>query len=710
MFRPTFNTSGQWLQVTVTVLIAAVLTALMSVGFHRANQLQSASSALQGVAGLSAQPALLLSDLTLLQRSLESRTYAGDTLRDIAARREQNRHTISQLEADLARAGLTQSAELAGPLQQALTGWSQVDSELSPIVRAAHEQLYTDTAGGSGLSGHGMQVKKAVDSILVTEAATVRDTGDQLHDTAARLRRIVAGEGHSLRTMLLAGTTVSALLMLLVLYYAVRSRRSAAAAATAQRQVTDILGTVREGLFLVGQDLRLGSTCSESLTTLLRRPAPTGRSFEELLSPLTDEKTVAAGLKFLSLLWKNKVNDELIESINPLSQVEVRFQDGKGGSEVRFLSFSFRRVRGVEAGSAQVLGVVSDVTDRVLLARELDTTRSDNDSQTNLLLQLLRIDPLQLDACLSNANVSFQMANSMLKSPEQGQAELRKKLDGVFREIHSVKGEAAALGLTTIVERAHAIEDLLASLRQKTTLTGNDFVPVVVRLNELMTLAATIRAMQERLTPFQSRTGSATQAPTGPGAALEALLSKLATETAQASGREVRLEAQGLSAIPAPEAATIKDICVHMVRNAVVHGIEPGPERLGRGKSATGVLRIIYSDQGTGGRTLSFEDDGRGLDYEAIIDRALRRGLVRPDDAAALDRATACRLIFQPGFTTATEVTEHAGRGVGLDAVNALTRRIGGRIGLATAPGRYTRFSLQLPALTAPAAATGSGG
>jgi len=708
MSRPTLHIPGQWLQVTVTVLIAAVLTALMSIGFQRANQLQSASSALQGVAGLSNQPALLLSELTLLQRSLESRTYAGDTLRDIAAIRNLNQRAFEALHVDLVRAGLAQASELSAPLQQALAGWNRMDAELAPIIHAAGDELYTDTAGGSGLSTRGTQVKKAVDTILATDTGTVREMGGQLRDTAARLRRIVTGEGRSLRTLLLAGTTVAALLMMLVLYYGVRSRRAAATAAAAQRQVTDILGTVREGLFLVGQDLRLGGTCSDSLAVLLRRPAPAGCSFEELLSPLTDAKTVAAGLKFLSLLWKDKVKDELIESINPLSQVEVRFDNGKGGAEVRFLSFSFRRVRGVDAGSAQVLGVISDVTDRVLLARELDTTRSDNDSQTTLLLQLLRVDPLQLDACLSNANDGFRRVNALLKAPEQGHHELSRKLDGVFREIHAVKGEASAIGLSSIVERAHGIEDLLSGLRSKATLVGNDFVPVVVRLNELMTLAATIRTMQERLTPYQAQGRGASLAPPGPGAMLEAMLSRLATETARAHGREVRLETQGLAAIPAAEAAAIKDICVHMVKNAVVHGIEPAPERLGRGKSATGVLRIIYTEQAAAGRTLSFEDDGRGLDYEAIIDRALRRGLVRPEDAAALDRATACRLIFQPGFSTATEVSEHAGRGVGLDAVNALTRRIGGRIGLATAPGRYTRFSIQLPAATVDASGRAS--
>ncbi len=91
------------------------------------------------------------------------------------------------------------------------------------------------------------------------------------------------------------------------------------------------------------------------------------------------------------------------------------------------------------------------------------------------------------------------------------------------------------------------------------------------------------------------------------------------------------------------------------------------------------------------------EDDGQGLSTTRIRKRALERGLLDVQQAASLDRSGAFRLIFQSGFSTASEVDEHAGRGVGLDVVNTTVRECGGRIGIATSPGKYTRFKTVLP-------------
>jgi len=94
---------------------------------------------------------------------------------------------------------------------------------------------------------------------------------------------------------------------------------------------------------------------------------------------------------------------------------------------------------------------------------------------------------------------------------------------------------------------------------------------------------------------------------------------------------------------------------------------------------------------------LTIEDDGRGLNYEQIIDKALKQGLVRPQQAMTLERAAVYKLIFQPGFSTADTVSEHAGRGVGLDAVSNWVRENGGNIAVSTVVGQYTRFKVVLP-------------
>jgi two-component system chemotaxis sensor kinase CheA len=108
-------------------------------------------------------------------------------------------------------------------------------------------------------------------------------------------------------------------------------------------------------------------------------------------------------------------------------------------------------------------------------------------------------------------------------------------------------------------------------------------------------------------------------------------------------------------------------------------------------------VTLGFDEEPTGGYRLLVEDDGQGLRYEKILDQALRSGLVAPQDAAKMDRVSVYKLIFRPGFSTATTVTEHSGRGVGLDAVSQLLTKVGGTIGIATSDGKFTRFKMSFP-------------
>jgi HPt (histidine-containing phosphotransfer) domain-containing protein/two-component sensor histidine kinase/PAS domain-containing protein len=654
--------------------------------------------------------------------------------------------------------------------------------------------------------------------LLAAQARNATALGNELSQLAALLRQNVVSAGTTLRALLLAGAGLATLLLASMLHFALRAARAARAAAQAEQQVNDLLGTVREGLFLVGRDGRLGEAHSSSLRALLRTERPAGQSFEELLRPLVDARTLQAATRFLGLLWKDKINDELIESVNPLNPIAVSFARAGGGTELRHLSFTFRRIRGSGVERDYLFGVVADVTDHILLQEELERFKTDSEARAAQLLHMLQVEPVQLQSFLGTVDATVRRCNALLRVPGHEHGELVNKVQGVFREMHSLKGEASALGLGTFSQRAHAIEELLSVLRASPNLAGNDFVPLVVKLGELLTHGQELGVLRDRMALAQAATSAdgdvaaaapdheailaqrlaesarqkqmaesalatarlahaasappaapvaatpavaapavaapavaapAPQAPQAhpfqpteplaravapedawmaaakapvaarPGytaaepprmsapaespAALAALLQQLAREMATSCGRGVHLRAEGLDQVPATHAARVREICVQMVRNSIVHGIEPAAERMALGKSPDGNLRVRFTVAVDEDYSLLFEDDGRGLDVEAIRDQALQRGLIDPDQAASLERSGAYRLLFQAGFSTAEEITEHAGRGVGLDVVNAAVRALGGRIGIASMPGRFTRFKLSLPR-TLPAA------
>lgn len=136
----------------------------------------------------------------------------------------------------------------------------------------------------------------------------------------------------------------------------------------------------------------------------------------------------------------------------------------------------------------------------------------------------------------------------------------------------------------------------------------------------------------------------------------------------------------------------------HLLRNSVGHGIESSAARLSSGKPANGTITVQIV-QNANDITVSFSDDGAGLNLERIAQRARGLGLIGPD--AHLSEADAANLIFQPGFSTADQVTELSGRGIGMDVVRAEVAALGGRIETSTQVGGGTTFRLVLPLTTA---------
>lgn len=717
MKRLTFANRSNWLPMAATMVFTAALTALLAYGIIRTARLQAASAALQTASELSTQPQLLRSELTLIQRGLESATFVSDSLRNVAAGRSSSEAAFGKLTTNIADAGLRDDTEVTDALAAARSNWQTLNQSLQTMTEVDPAQLYVDSASGSTLTPYGQQLQRTVNALLTTQSAASRVLTTNLATLSAALRQNVVRNGAALRSLLLAATALAALLVAMMLYFAVRARRSGAAAADAERQVHNILDTVREGLFLVGRDGRIGTAYSTSLTGLLHRDSPAGLTLEEVLKPLVDAKTLTAAGKYLNLLWSERVNAELIESVNPLQQIAVNFARAGGGHETRYLSFVFHRARDA---SDYVLGAVADVTDRVMLQQELAQLKTENDGNGAHLMQMLRVDPAQMDAFLANADRAFHNSNALLSAPGREQAALRDKLDGVFRELHAVKGEAAALGLESFARRIHAAEDILGDLRTQNELRGSDFVPVVTHLDELISEAAGLAEARQRIAEMTRQQGQPTRTAPAPaggahagaaapdaGRSLEAMLRSLAADVGRAHGRSLQLHLDGLGSVPASHERRIKDIAVQMVRNAIVHGLEPPEQRAAQGKPPEGSVRVRFTDNGADDYALLIEDDGGGLSYEQIINRALELGLIKPTQAAAMDRAAVFRLIFMPGFSTAENTSEHAGRGVGLDVVNTLVRDSGGRISISTTPGQYTRFKVLLPrtmAMARPAA------
>src|SRR5271165_357275 len=172
---------------------------------------------------------------------------------------------------------------------------------------------------------------------------------------------------------------------------------------------------------------------------------------------------------------------------------------------------------------------------------------------------------------------------------------------------------------------------------------------------------------------------------------------RMVRDVSRQCGREVEVDISGQDTdLDKGILDAIAEPLTHLVRNAVSHGIEPPDERRKLGKAARGVIRLNAYHHGNQ-VVVEVIDDGRGIDAQKIRAKAIELGMTTAEEAARLSEAETLEFIFRPGFSTAEQVTEVSGRGVGMDVVQSVLHRLKATISVETRPGQGTTFRLKLP-------------
>jgi len=172
-------------------------------------------------------------------------------------------------------------------------------------------------------------------------------------------------------------------------------------------------------------------------------------------------------------------------------------------------------------------------------------------------------------------------------------------------------------------------------------------------------------------------------------------LARVVRDTATKAGKTVQFVTDGDEVeIDRTMVDRLGDPLVHMVRNAVDHGVEPPHERTANGKPGSGIVRL-RAYHASGNVVVELADDGRGLHRDKIVKKAIEKGLIESDKG--MSDSDVFNLIFAPGFSTAERITDISGRGVGMDVVRRNLEAIRGRIEITSVPGKGTTFSIRLP-------------
>ncbi|MBL8019837.1 MAG: HAMP domain-containing protein [Leptospirales bacterium] len=457
--------------------------------------------------------------------------------------------------------------------------------------------------------------------------------------------------------------------------------------AESKNQLSDILGNISEGILTLDEAGRINSEFSGKVPEMLGLK-PGGMQFVDLFP---DPSIKASVSELIEQMLRNPfMAARMFEDLNPLR--DLKYLD-PSKQTVRILSFSFSRIKDASGKVVKLLVVISDRTERIQLEAALQEREKEQSAKIEKLYQILHLDPRVFTGFLEEAETIVQRVGSRIKDLTSGPESNRALVESSFRDLHTLKGNARALNLESIAARAHQLEDLFDRLRNETV---SDAVrqDVASRTESLRQEIADGGSMFDKIVNMRDVLRVKTL---DASAELEERSKHIVEQEALAQGKSADVVFSNQAGVLKNEAlAPIRNMLGHLLRNAVFHGIETPDERRAQGKTLDGKVKVSFVRDGSQFR-LTVEDDGAGLDHVKIGNAAVARGMLDASSLQAMSPGEIIRLIFRSGFSTAGQVTDSAGRGVGLDFVDQTARSLGGSVRIETKKGSYSRFILLLP-------------
>jgi two-component system chemotaxis sensor kinase CheA len=331
-----------------------------------------------------------------------------------------------------------------------------------------------------------------------------------------------------------------------------------------------------------------------------------------------------------------------------------------------------------------------------LLLRAVDQLRVLQPDSSGQVSQVS--DPPLLDELRRHSQGLRDRSSTGAEAPKQASDRVKQDHDGT--ETRAIRQETAIRvrteDLQSLLEAVGLGAVYCDSLQEGLRVMGK-LVSVSVRADLMRVLAGPLEGLERVLRQAQER-GEYIR--TVPVKRIFRKIERAAWEVAKHSSKQIRLDLQDNDIrIDQAVLGDISGPLLHIIRNAVDHGIESTARREAEGKNPCGLVTLVCSAEPTQ-ITFDIRDDGAGIDLDRVAAKAVEKGLLSSEDALRSDPGQLTNLIFRPSFSTAERVTETSGRGVGMDVVATTVDRLGGRIDVETTPGAGSHFRVYLPRLS----------
>lgn len=498
------------------------------------------------------------------------------------------------------------------------------------------------------------------------------------------------------------------------------------------RQVRDILDNIDQGLFTVNADGTINEGYSARASALFDVSDLSSHRVDELFR--MDERERKAFTMWLELVAKRHHHQRWVKltRLAPVKSVAV----ASDADRPRHVELQYQKVVEPDGSVNKVMVLATDRTLERSRQRQLERARQEHELEVRTILAVSHTPPEELRAFIEQSTESLARISDHVSAFERtsgsgvlDMAVYTEQVAEIMRRTHTLKGNSGSMGLDELAESTHRIEDFVLQLKSsgpsvRARIT-EELRAAVAESEHLLQLVsekrdqifgseedASTRVPRELVASILERCAEVdNDAVTGPTRRLVQTCRMLSWKplvtmcrrydravqrAARLTGRNARLVVLHDQLFYPPDLlGELEDVLLHLVYNAVDHGIEPVSEREDAGKAEGQVLLSVTLNAET--VVVSVADDGAGIDTRAVVRTAIAQGLLTQEDAEQMSDHQKWQFMFRSGFSTSREVSRISGRGVGLDAVRQRVEKLGGSIDVDSEAGMGTAFVITIP-------------
>lgn len=505
------------------------------------------------------------------------------------------------------------------------------------------------------------------------------------------------------------------------------------------QQVNDILDNIDQGLFTINLDGSVNQEYSSRANRILRVKDVASCKIKDLLR--FDTKQEASFYTWLKLVQKrhNQQRWPKLAKLAPVQEIELITKPDL--AELEYVSISYQRIYDKSGNLAKIMVLAMDETEKKLKDFQMAAERLKHENDVKLILTIANTPAEEIAEFTEDTSARMLNIKRAIDTHIDSVSKQRdtfpncipytitnQAIDLIFRDIHTIKGNGGSYGFEMLSHFAHQTESQLEKLRDPQE--RRDDVLLVIKelifnmdgciadIHKKIQLIfgkdeeITIRIPEIRIKSIIDISNSivsenadentarliaeCTMLCWKPLRTLVRKYQKLALQVARKLHRNIVFTVVNSQQLyPEDSVSDIDEILIHLIRNAVDHGIEAPEvrEELGKG---VGRIQLSLSVSETK-RIITITDDGHGIDYEQLIERCIDKNILTPQAASTLSAQEKQQLIFISGISTANDVSQISGRGVGMDIINHKITSLNGSIAISSELGKGSSFVLTLP-------------